>query len=244
MAPTILLTRAEDAAAEFAGRLRAEFSCGVNIVLSPLMRIEHISDQPADHNGFASVIFTSRNAVRAFAARTTRRDWPCYCAGDATATAAMQAGFRAISANGTARDLATLLMRDKPGTPCLYARGDHVASDLAETLNSAGIETIESVLYRQKSQDLNDKARALLNRENPVILPLFSPRSTRIFFDQDTGSAPILVAAISDNAAQCVPADRVVDLRVSSAPTTPAMLDTLKALFDAANRLEGGRTAQ
>ena len=240
MAPTILLTRAEDAAADFADSLRSRFGADLDIVVSPLMRIDHVDGQPENLDGFASVIFTSRNGVRAFAARTSRRDWPCYCVGDATAAAATREGFRAVSANGAADDLAELLKRDQPRTPCLYVRGDHVASDLFKVLISAGIETAEAVLYRQIAQELTASARAVLKRENPVILPLFSPRSSRLFFEQDTGAAQLLVAAISEQTAQAVPADRVYTLRVAQAPTAPAMLDAMQGLFDAAKRLEGG----
>lgn len=244
MAPTILITRAEPAAVEFADALRRRLGCGVDVVISPLMRIATVSGVPKCPDAFASLIFTSRNAVEAFADMTTRRDWPSYCVGEATAAAARAAGFSAVSAGGTVQDLADMLRRDRPETPCLYLRGEHVASDLAATLSSAAIETVEAVIYRQLAQPLTDEARALLNRENPVILPLFSPRSAHLFFDQDTGAAPLFVASISENTATAVPADRAAILRIAKTPTATAVLDALEGLLDAANRLEGGKGAQ
>ena len=238
MPPTILITRPERSAVEFADQLRARLGCGVPIVLSPLMRIEPVGQLP-DLRCVKTLIFTSRHGVEAFANLTDRRDFGCYAVGDATAEAVRKIGMDARAGTGFGKDLARQIKNGQVETPCLHIRGQHAAVDIAKELNKAGIETDEAVLYRQIAQPLGPMAIRLLDGEDPVILPLFSPRSARLFFDQCKAGAPVMIAAISDNVARAVPERRAKTLQVAARPDANAMLDAVQDLYARAKPLEG-----
>ena len=242
MPPTILITRPEPASHEFADQLRARLGCAVCIVLSPVMRIAPVGDLP-DLIPVRTLIFTSRNGVAAYADKTDRRDIYCYCVGDATADKAISLGMTAISASGSADDLVARLLADGIKDPCLHIRGEHVTGDLTGQLRAAGVQADEVVLYRQVRQPLTPEAQKLLNGDDPVILPLFSPRTARIVFTS-TISAPILGVALSENVANDVPEAFAGSFVVADRPDAPAMVAAIAGLMASAKSLEGGKRAQ
>ncbi|MDR9394436.1 uroporphyrinogen-III synthase [Roseovarius sp. SYSU LYC5161] len=243
MAPTVLITRPEPAAQEFADAVRRRFGAGVAAVVAPVMRIEPYGELP-DLAGFAALIFTSRNGVAAFAAQTTGRDLPCFTVGDATADAARAIGLDAISAGGAAGDLVRLIRESGHEGPFLHLRGEHAAADISGELRLAGLTAAEVVIYRQVEQPCGPQADALLAKEGAVILPLFSQRSARVFFSRGPFNATAFVAAISDPVAEVIPAGAVSECMVAERPDAEAVLDTTGRLLDRAKRLEGGKRAQ
>ncbi len=75
----------------------------------PLTRIVRLVDQLEVPAGTEALLFTSANAVRAFAAASSVRGLPVFAVGDRTAAVAREAGFAQVtSARGDARDLARL----------------------------------------------------------------------------------------------------------------------------------------
>ena len=77
-----------------------------------------------------------------------------------------------------------------------------------------------------------------------MILPIFSPRSAQLVFDNLQSRAPLFVAAISENAAQNVPKEAVKQLLVAEKPNAEMMLVGIERLYDTAKRLEGANRAQ
>ena len=75
-----------------------------------------------------------------------------------------------------------------------------------------------------------DEAKALLAGSDPVIVPLFSPRSAELLFQSITPMAPLRIAAISANTAEKVPADLCESLLIAERPDGPAMLAVLARL--------------
>ena len=243
MSPTILITRPGPFDAEFADKLRSRLGCGPRVVLSPLIRIEKVGQLP-DLAAVKTLIFTSRNGVAAFAAKTNRRDIPCYCVGDATAQAARDEGMTTTSCDGTSDDLVTLILAEEDLGPCLHVRGKHAAGNVAERLRAGGITTDETVLYQQMSQPLSDEALALLAGSEPVILPLFSPRTAQLLFASCEISTPYDVVAISENVAAELPDGDPRTVQIAEKPTVSAMLDAVERRVAAANALERGNLAQ
>jgi len=243
MTTTVLITRPAEAAHRFAARISDLCGPDTAIVIAPLMRIVHDGDLPP-LDGIRTLIFTSRHAVEAFAEQTGARDFVCYAVGNATACAARQAGFNPISCDGAANDLTNRMIADRVSGPCLYLRGEHTAADIAGRLSTSGIETREAVLYRQDRLSMPEDARTLLSRADSVVLPVFSPRSATVFFDLATPAAPLLIAAISKNAAQAVPDGRAAMLRIALRPTSESMLSLVCDLVAEANRLEGKKPAK
>lgn len=239
----ILITRPQPAASKFAARVRARLGPDTPVVVSPLMRRVCVPGALPDLSGYTALVLTSAEAVPALADRTEARNLRCYCVGEATAEAARRAGLAAIDGGGTAERMLARLRTNAPQGRLLYLRGVHVARDLAQELTAAGLPTDEAIVYRQEAQALSAEAGELLAGAAPVILPLFSPRSARLFFACAPGKAPLFVAAISANAAAEVPGERIARLAVAQTATGDALLDTVEALASQAKRVESGQGA-
>ncbi|WP_417733451.1 uroporphyrinogen-III synthase [Roseovarius sp.] len=236
MTVTILITRPEPAATRFADQLGARLGDKVVILRAPLMRIDYGGALP-DIGGDDVLVFTSRHGVAGFCRLTERRDFTCYAVGDATAEAARRAGLRAISAGGDADALLARIAADGVEGPFLHLRGEHVASDISGGLRQQVRIAKEAVVYRQVDMPLSDQAQALLAKEAPVIVPLMSPRSAQAFFERARGAvAPILVAAISSNAADAVPAGQAQLVEIAQTPDADGVLIVI---CDLVKRLEG-----
>lgn len=239
MHPIILITRPAAAGVHLADEVRARWGEDIRIELSPLMRIAFLDHMPS-LGRIRHLIFTSRNGVLAFTRLTDRRDIPCTAVGETTAQTAENAGLETKVSGGDAASLIADIRKHPGAGPYLHIRGAHVAADIADRLNRAGIETVEAVLYRQIPQPLSASARSVLRGDVPVILPVFSPRSARLFFDEWTQDvAPLSIAAISANAAAEVPQARIRRLEIAETPDAPGVLAAMQRLLDAAKPLEG-----
>lgn len=238
MTPAILITRPDPGGTEFEHALRAVGIGPVEFMHSPLMQIVPVKTA-LDLTGFECLIFTSRAGVAQFGALSDRRDFRVYAVGDATARAADEIGMHAISCQGDASDLIERILADEEPGPCLHLRGRHARGDITQTLGKAGVPTQEQVIYEQVDRDLTPEAIRALKREEPVIVPLFSPRTARQFVLSRRGTAPIWVvamsAAVADETAEICP-QRV---EIADSPDMVSMVRAVKRLIDAANRLEG-----
>ena len=216
----------------------------VTVVISPVMRIAYDGVLP-EMSGEEVLIFTSRHGVEGFCRLSARRDFTCYAVGDATAEAAEAQGMRAISAGGDAEALLARIAAEGVHGPFVHLRGAHVAADIAGALRAAGHLARDAVVYDQVEAALSAGAQALLQGAQPVILPLMSPRSARIFLAQAEGvSAPLLIAAISRNAADTLPEDVAACVRIAEMPDLPGVLAVVQDLVQMAKRLEGGKRPQ
>lgn len=244
MAYSILITRPEPAGSDFAAQLRARLGAGVQIVTSPIMRIEQVAGALPDLSRTGTLVLTSVHAACALSDLPQATRPTCYCVGAATAAAARAAGFPAVDGGGDARALLARILADRPPGPIHYLRGEHIAANLLAEFSAAGYEAGETMVYRQREQPLNAEAEALLSDDVPVILPLFSPRSAALFFQAVPVGAPLYIAAISPNAADRVPSGRATRLVVAASPTAEAMLDAIQTLASAVKRVETGTGAK
>ena len=223
--PTLILTRPQAASLRFAEGFRGR----ARIVISPLIEIEKVA---ATYSPAAAVIFSSRNAVessRTLPDIVARR---AYCVGAATAAAARNAGFEVLGVAETAAALEQEICADAPVGPLLHLRGDVVAYPLAEKLNHAGIETNQAVVYRQSPQPLTEEARAVLVSGAPCIVPLFSPRSARLFAEAAQGGHPALtLVAMSKAVANACDGLMVRAIRVAVAPDAIAMRQMIEEVL-------------
>ncbi len=243
MPRAILITRPEAAARRFAARIHARLGDDVPVMISPLMQIEHVPALPP-LTDIRSLLFTSRTGVEAFAAQSRRRDFICYCVGEATAAAASDAGLTAIPCTGNVEDLISRVVAEAEPGPCLHIRGQYATGDLSQRLSAAGIPTRQAILYRQARLPLTTHARSLLQGEDPVFLPLFSPRTARLLMSDVQFSAPLTVVALSPNVAAELSGFDVGRLFVAERPDAEAMLDKIAVAWATAKPLEGGNLAQ
>lgn len=212
---------------------RARFGAGWPVVIAPLTEIAWLA--PAlptplpDH-----ILFTSENAVMAFARLSADRSATAWCVGPRTRAVAEAAGFSTRVGPGDASGLARAIAAEGNVGRVLYPRPVHAAGDLAGALLSAGTETVSVVVYEQREQPLSDAAKALLSVPAPVLIPLLSPRSARLAAKAlRDAAAPLLVAALSPAVAEAARALAPGRLVTASRPDGGAMLDALDALIAA-----------
>jgi uroporphyrinogen-III synthase len=218
--PTILLTRPEAQSRDFATRLRARIAPDIPVIISPVLEIVPVPfDLPVKPR---LLVLTSVHAAEA-ARRAGLANLPAFCVGDRTAEAARSAGLVPHSAAGDAGALIALLKAARPEGPALYIRGQHAATDMASELVSAGLDTYAVIAYDQIARPLSALARAALDAAAPVILPVFSPRSSRLLAREAAQArAPLDLIAIS--AAAAAPwEDRSVFLAIAAALDGAAM---------------------
>lgn len=225
--PTILLTRPLAQSLRFADQVGGA-------VISPLMLPEFL-DPALPETDFAAVILTSETGVQAarrISATGAALPDLAYCVGNRTTQAARAAGFQALSAEGDASALLALIKARHTSGKLLLLRPEDTAGDLTKDLNSAGIDTVSVIVYRQKPQSLTAEATALLQGDTPVILPVFSPRSARLLVAEIrriNGHAPLWLAALSPAVAQAfdLPAELI---QIAAQPDASAMLDAVTAM--------------
>lgn len=220
----ILLTRPADQGARFAQDLAIRFGDGIEVLQSPLLAPQVMT--PALPEGpFDAVVFTSETAVSAAGAMDLPR--LAFAVGDRTAQAAQAAGFRTQSASGDAGALIALLLQARPGR-VLHLHGQETRGDVVGHLRRAGMQAEGAVVYAQMPQPLTEQAQHWLDDDQPVILPLFSPR-TAALFAACRASAPLWVVSLSpavDGAATISAARRITAAR----PDADAMLDAIATL--------------
>jgi uroporphyrinogen-III synthase len=135
-----------------------------------------------DVSGVQALLMTSAAAARAITLDATLRPLPVYAVGDATAEAAIQAGFtNVISAGGDGAALAVLAadrMKTDHGA-LLHLRGQEVAGDVTGMLSACGFETRFVEVYH--TQDHPDFRKAILDhvRTKSGIILIHSPAGAR-----------------------------------------------------------------
>lgn len=220
---SLILTRPAAQSARFAQLFAARFG-DWPVVVSPLLRILPCD---ADIPAADALIFTSAAGVEGFVRLQGAAGRRAFCVGEQTALAAQKAGFVAEHSGGDVEALFAALLTAKPVGKLLHARGEVSVGDLANRLVLAGIETVERVVYAQEPQDLSPQAQVLLQRQTPLLVPLFSPRTAEIFALQATGAiAPLLFAPISAKAARPVQGLGLVE--VAPEPNAEGVLQALE----------------
>lgn len=118
-----------------------------------------------------------------------------------------------------------------PNGPLLHLRGQDAHGNIAATLSQAGIPTNEAIVYTQNAIPLAPHALRLLQSRLPVILPVFSARSARLFFAAARDNAAITVAALSGAVAAAIPPDTATRIVVSPTADAAGMLATVRSLL-------------
>lgn len=182
MTATLLLTRPAQAAQDFASAITAAGWRG-GVLVAPLMQIAYVPADLAVAAGAGTLVFTSHHGVAGWMGLGGACNLPVWCVGPRTGQAARDAGFSDIrqAPGGNAVSLRAALLAAQPARPVVHVRGAHAAMALAQELDAAGLPAREVVVYDQRPCDWTDAARDLLSRPVPVVVPLFSPRSARLF---------------------------------------------------------------
>ncbi len=225
----VLLTRPAAQSARFASQLMHRFGLGLRVVISPLIAPFPSSPVLPDLPWTAIILTSETGAQMANALSGLPRT--AYCVGDQTAKAAREAGFHAVSANGDADALIALILAAGVTGPLLHLRGAESRGDVAARLIAAGVQAHAAIVYHQDAQPLLPEAALLLQGSDPVLVPLFSPRTARLFSLQaQDATAPMLIAALSPAVAMDCPPAALISIATS--PDAAAMLTTIAQMLD------------
>lgn len=219
---TLLMIRPQAQAEEFV----AELGMDMPVVYSALNRIDDLNPpQTADLP--QPFLFTSANAVRAFARWKQPKGQTAICVGPITSDAARAAGFSVIDADGTAADVAAMVN----GASATYLRGEKVSFDMKAALNDRGVSVTELILYRQTPKTLTQQARQVLETKT-VIMPVFSQNAARRFCAevQEIPFYELYIAAISPMVVRHFDCVRGVKTAVAETPNRAGMLKLLEKL--------------
>jgi uroporphyrinogen-III synthase len=178
----ILITRPEDAAADFSKRLEA---LGHNTLCASLLTVRFREGAVLTLDGVQAILATSANGVRALAMRAQRRDLPVFAVGPQTAQAARLAGFARIEcADGDAEALAEAVphwARPERGA-LLHATGKQGSEKLKGLLAAKGYDVRSEILYEViAAPALPATAARALAAGTVDAAFFFSPRSARVF---------------------------------------------------------------
>ncbi len=237
-----LVTRPEEDAAPLAAALAER---GIDVTLEPLLSIRPLPEAPIDLAGVQALLFTSANGVRSFAELAGGRDFagwrelPVFAVGDATATAARNAGFaRVESATGDVAALAKLVAErlDPKAGALFHAAGSAVAGDLAGLLERAGFALRREMLYEARPADQLSPATVtnLANGWFDLVL-FFSPRTAATFVTLARAAGEGVVNGCGKAAALCLSqavatAARELpwrEVQAAARPELPALLDLI-----------------
>ncbi len=231
------MTRPRAASDRFVAHLPDRIRSQVEVIHSPLLKIEPLA-VPVEPGDAAGLVFSSANGVYAAAKLNVDRSLPAYCVGPATTQAANAAGWDAQMLGATAEELVANLLKRKPHSPLLHLRGEHSRGNVAARLTEFGLTTLEQPIYRQQLLPLNDQAALAAKGNQPIIAPLFSPRTARHFADVWAGSAPLWLAAISEATAEPLKTLRFERLKIVREPTPDKMQKAVKKLVKYVMRVE------
>jgi uroporphyrinogen-III synthase len=234
-APLVILTRPREASERFMEQMRAAFG-PVAVKILPLMDIAPLGDA-LDLDGVAALIFTSAAGVEVFGTLTTDRSLPAWCVGDRTAEAARNIGLKATSAGGDAEALIALMAEARPEGRLMHLHGAHVSVNVAERLTRLGLRAEARAIYDQVRVPAGEAMGAALMHPGPILVPLFSPRSARLFVEaagEVTGDVyPVVISAATCDA---LPDKLAKRARIADAPDASAMIRAMGALISPAQQ--------
>ena len=215
----VLVTRPFDDANETAALLKAR---GHEPVVAPLLEVHYHDGQPLHVDGIQGLLATSANGVRAFARRSSRRDFPVFAVGSQTSQAARDAGFSDVrNADGDASTLAQAVQAsaNPQDGPLLHVSGAEAEGRLAAALTAAGFTVRTEILYDVPAvAALPPAARDAFPALDAVLV--FSARSAQAFVDCVTraglSSSHLIAVAISAAAARPLSALALRVVRIAS----------------------------
>jgi uroporphyrinogen-III synthase len=229
----VILTRPAAQGQRFAQGLTEKLGERIRLIQSPLLAPTFFSPRWPDIS-FRGVVFTSETAVEGsvkLLQSGIRLPMLAYCVGDHTADMARQAGFDAKSSNGNAANLVQTIKSAQEVGPLLHLRGEESRGDVAEGLSLAGIETIEAILYAQRAQQLSTDAVAAIADGNPIVFPVFSPRTGAILAKElrpHFSRTPWFLVAMSDAVQDAVTHPGFRGIFVARQPNAEAMIEAVE----------------
>lgn len=236
----LLLTRPTAQGADFAADLTRRFGDSIHVIKTPLLAPRFYAPVLPD-GPFSALILSSQTGAVAYAKlgkKTQALPRDVFCVGQQTARHARAHGLHPVL---TAPDAATLIAQITAHAPqgrLLHLRGRDARGDVKKRLIFAGIDTEEAVIYAQLQQPLGSEATAVLLAKDPVIVPLFSPRTAEIFTGEVVRVAAVspLFLAVLSGAVALEATTLDAQIKIATSPDAQAMLETVALLLDDVKR--------
>lgn len=190
----LLILRPQPGADETAARARA---LGLDAIVAPLFEVRALRWTPPPATEFDAVMLTSANAARrAGAGLAGFLGLPCYAVGEATAAAAVDAGFTDVRV-GPEDGVALLMVMEADG----IARALHPCGADHVTLEPASMRIARLPVYEaQAVKTLPPEAEGVLAEETVALL--HSARAATLFGALVPDRSRVTVAAISPRTAR------------------------------------------
>ncbi|MBJ7534960.1 uroporphyrinogen-III synthase [Rhodomicrobium vannielii ATCC 17100] len=180
----LLVTRAEQDAAPFAGELR---ELGHEPVLQPLIELRALDFDAAELENTDALIITSGNTLRALeqaGAIGGLARFPIYCVGDATARRARHCGLqKPLTVADTGEQLAAaIIAMAAPGTRFVHVAGEHLSFDIVGELTRHGMPSRSLAVYvMQAAEAFKPDIADMIEQGTLDGVTLLSPRTAEIY---------------------------------------------------------------
>ncbi|WP_028796211.1 uroporphyrinogen-III synthase [Thalassobaculum salexigens] len=227
----VIVTRPAEAAADLQAELAAR---GIEALAAPMLTVETIEPEDALPTALQAVLVTSGNGAQGAARLGLRRDLPVLAVGDATARAAAEAGFTAVTnAAGDAASLVDLVARAcRPEAgPLVWVSGEAVSTDLVAALEARGYTVIRRIAYRTAmAATLPSEVVAGLRAGAVEGVLFFSPRSAEAFarlahgLELEAACATVSAYCLSDPIARMASKLAWRTIHVAETPTKAALI--------------------
>lgn len=234
---TMLVTRPEPDAQVTLARLNA---LDIDALAAPLMVRETLDVSLPPAAGFAAMVLTSANGVRALADRGALADYlhlPVLAVGERTAREAHEAGFAKVSsAAGALKDLVNAIAISGLKGPLFYPAGRHQSGDLAHALAPHGVMVVTSQLYDMVAVEaLPELVMTRLAAAEVSAVLLYSRRTAEIFARLAAGldrgrRASLAMLCMSESAAEPLLEARFNRISLADRPDEDGMM-TLALAF-------------
>ena len=230
----LLLTRPKAQGADFAERLIARFGDAVAIINTPLLAPRFfVPNLPI--GPFDAMILTSQTGVAGYVRLGLADTLPkaVYCVGERTANAAQDAGLNVVAVAPDAARLIAQIKASRVKGVLLHLRGRETRGNIVSLLESAGIDTVEAVIYAQDPVPLADAAIRCLQCAQPMVVPLFSPRTAALFsveLARIQAVSPLFIAAMSGEVALEL-GFTGAQIKIAHRPDAGAMVDAVALLL-------------
>ncbi|MDA9208301.1 uroporphyrinogen-III synthase [Octadecabacter sp.] len=214
--PTVLVTRPAESAEQFVAGLEA---CAGQFrpLISPAFELEQVAFAPCL---FDAAIFTSKAGARFAPEGEGRIAW---CVGDGTAEVAAKRGYEPKVGVGSARELATLILRENPAGRHVHFRGENVRVNVMTILENAGMSCMEVVAYRKLINAPMSELSEVSMRVGSLLLPLFSAETVSILKEWPTSFEGSWVVAISKEVAEASMALKPLGVSIAERPNLHEM---------------------
>lgn len=210
---------------------------GYETLIEPLLEIEAIFSD-SSYSVPKIAVFTSSNGVWYCPEVLLRSQPKVFTVGDATATAAKEAGFQDIvSAQGDVDDLYALMissLKPEAGSIIHYS-GSFTRGDLSQQLCAKGYDAREQIVYKAREVDVfSKKTRDALQNTKIRSALFFSPRTAKIFmeiigqYQMESYLKKMTALCLSSATAEPLGFKEWADIRIAVDPNQSALLDLLQ----------------